>query len=360
MSDQHALTAAQLEDSRDLVDAIRRELAKLFVGQDQLVEGVLTAIAAGGHVLVESLPGLGKTLLVKAVGKILGLRTNRIQFTPDLMPSDITGSHVFDLAERKFVFHPGPVFTQFLLADEFNRAPAKTHAALLEVMQERQVTLDGRHHALAPPFLVLATQNPIENEGTYNLPEAQLDRFLFKLSMGYPGPAEEERIYGLFLAGKSPEAILAHEVHAVADAERVLVLQQAAARVTVDASIVSYIAALVRRTRGYPGLHLGASPRAGIAMVTASRAIALARGRGFVVPDDIADVALPALRHRVILNPEAEIEGRTADSILGEMIKQVEVPRGLHGSVVPLPAADARPGASRAGGPSSVVGRPGT
>ena len=338
MSD-HALTAAQLEASRELVDAIRRELAKLFVGQDQLVEGVLTAIAAGGHVLVESLPGLGKTLLVKAIGKILGLRTNRIQFTPDLMPSDITGSHVFDLAERRFVFHPGPIFTQFLLADEFNRAPAKTHAALLEVMQERQVTLDGRHHPLAPPFLVLATQNPIENEGTYTLPEAQLDRFLFKLSMGYPEAAEEERIYGLFLAGDSPERILERDVVAVADPTRVLQLQQAAGRVTVDASIVTYITALVRRTRGYPGLHLGASPRAGIAMLTAGRALALGRGRGFVVPDDIADVALPALRHRVILSPEAEIEGRTADGILAEMVKQVEVPRGGAGSVVRGPSS---------------------
>lgn len=323
------LTDEQLEASRHLVADLRRELGKLFVGQEPLVEGVLTAIAAGGHVLVEALPGLGKTLLVKAIGKILGLRTNRIQFTPDLMPSDITGSHVFDMAERKFVFHPGPVFAQFLLADEFNRAPAKTHSALLEVMQEGQVTLDGTRHQLAPPFLVLATQNPIENEGTYNLPEAQLDRFLFKLSMTYPEQADEERIYGLFLAGSSPEQILANDVQPVANAERVIELQRCAALVTVDATLVTFIAALVRRSRGFPGLFLGASPRAGIAMLTASRALALARGRGFVVPDDIVDVALPALRHRVILNPEAEVEGRTADAILGELIKSVAVPRGV-------------------------------
>ncbi len=323
-----ALTREQLDAGRELFAAIRGELGKLFVGQDQLVDGVLTAIAAGGHVLVESLPGLGKTLLVKAVGRILGLKTNRIQFTPDLMPSDITGSHVFDLAERRFVFHQGPVFTQFLLADEFNRAPAKTHSALLEVMQERQVTLDGRSHPLEGPFLVLATQNPIENEGTYNLPEAQLDRFLFKLTMGYPSADEEERILGLHLSGESPERILERDVRAVASAGQVMALQQAAARVAVDPAIVRYIAALVRRTRGYPGLFLGASPRAGLAMLGAARAVALAAGRGYVIPDDVADVALPALRHRVILSPEAEVEGKRVDQILAELVKGVEVPRG--------------------------------
>jgi MoxR-like ATPase len=323
-----ALTAEQVAESHALVERIRAELGKLIVGQEQLVDGVLIAILANGHVLVESLPGLGKTLLVKTVGKILGLKTNRIQFTPDLMPSDITGSHVFDLAERKFVFHAGPVFTQFLLADEFNRAPAKTHSALLEVMQERQVTLDGRGHRLAAPFLVLATQNPIENEGTYNLPEAQLDRFLFKLVMNYPGQDEEERILGLFMSSESPEQILERDVQAVAGPEQVVALQRAAGAVTVDAAILRYIAALVRRTRGYPGLFLGASPRAGISMLTAGRAAALIRGRAYVVPDDIVDVALPALRHRVILSPEAEIEGKTADGILGELIKAVEVPKG--------------------------------
>jgi len=321
----------EMQASRDLITRIRAELAKLFVGQDALVDGLLTAIAAGGHVLVESLPGLGKTLLVKAIGKILGLKTNRIQFTPDLMPSDITGSHVFDMGERRFVFHPGPVFAQFLLADEFNRAPAKTHSALLEVMQERQVTLDGRQLPLEPPFLVMATQNPIENEGTYNLPEAQLDRFLFKLVMTYPQLAEEERIYALFLAGDSPERILERDVRTVANPAQVIALQAAAGRILVEPMLVSYIAALVQRTRGYPGLFLGASPRAGIAMLTAARAIALWRGRGYVIPDDVVEVALPALRHRVILNPEAEIEGKTADSILAEAIRSVPVPRGVVG-----------------------------
>ena len=321
-------TPAELAEARDTLERLRAGLGQLFVGQRELVDGVLIAVVAGGHVLVESLPGLGKTLLVKALGRLLGLATNRIQFTPDLMPSDITGSHVFDLAERKFIFHPGPVFTQFLLADEFNRAPAKTHAALLEVMQERQVTLDGKHHPLAPPFLVLATANPIENEGTYALPEAQLDRFLFKLIMTYPQADEEELILNLHLAGGSPEHTLAR-LTPVADAAGELRLQELAARITVAPSIVRYITALVRKTRAWPGLHLGASPRAGVSMVAAARATAVLRGRAFVVPDDVAEVAIPALRHRVILSPEAEVEGRTADAILAELVKSVEVPRGV-------------------------------
>jgi MoxR-like ATPase len=318
----------QVAAATALLSEVRSRLSTLFVGQDALVEGVLTAVVAGGHVLVESLPGLGKTLLVKSVARLLGLAANRIQFTPDLMPSDITGSHVFDLAERKFIFHQGPVFTQFLLADEFNRSPAKTHAALLEVMAERQVTADGRRYALPPPFIVMATANPIENEGTYALPEAQLDRFLLKLVMGYPSQSDEERILNLHLGGASPERTLAEQLQPATDAAGVLALQQAAAGLVVDPSIVTYIATVVRRTRGYPGLHLGASPRAGLAMLSSARALALMRGRAWVIPDDVVDVALPALRHRVILSPEAEVEGRTADAILGELVKSIEVPRG--------------------------------
>ncbi len=304
-----------------------RELRRMFVGQDELVRGLLCAVAAGGHVLVESLPGLGKTLLVKAVGKLLGLTNNRIQFTPDLMPSDITGSHVLDPATKQFTFHNGPVFTQFLLADELNRAPAKTHAALLEAMQERQVTLDGTRYPLPAPFLVMATQNPIDQEGTYTLPEAALDRFMFKLVLTYPSAEEEERILSLFLSGRSPEAILTEDLRALTDARVVGQLQRAASLVTVDARIVTYITQIVRATRGAAGLYLGASPRAGIAMLAAARATALSRGRGYVVPDDIADVALPALRHRVILSPETEIEGRTADAIITDLIAGVAVPR---------------------------------
>ena len=325
---QQPPTPEELAAGQATLERLRAGLGTLFVGQRELVDGVLTAVVAGGHVLVESLPGLGKTLLVKAIGRLLGLNTGRIQFTPDLMPSDITGSHVFDLAERRFVFHPGPVFTQFLLADEFNRAPAKTHAALLEVMQERQVTLDGKHHQLAPPFLVMATANPIENEGTYALPEAQLDRFLFKLVLGYPTEGEEERILTLHLAGSSPEQLLTG-LAPVTDSAGVLALQHTAARIAVEPPIVRYVSALVRKTRKWPGLHLGASPRAGVSMIAAARAGALLRGRSYVVPDDVAEVAIPALRHRVILSPESEVEGRTADAILAELVKSVEVPRGL-------------------------------
>ena len=314
--------------SQAIVQAIRSELTKLFVGQDDLVTGVITALIANGHVLVESLPGLGKTLLVKAISKIVGLDSNRIQFTPDLMPSDITGSHVFDMAERKFVFHRGPVFCQFLLADEFNRAPAKTHAALLEVMQEGHVTLDGQTHTLTKPFFVMATQNPIENEGTYNLPEAQLDRFLFKLVLDYPTDNEEKDILKLFLAGTSPYATLEKDIKSVTNAEQLIAMQAQANNITVDDSIIDYITTIVRQTRNYPGLFLGASPRACISILTAGRALALINGRNYVVPDDVRDVVIMSLRHRVILSPEAEIEGKTADQILQQLVQSVAVPRG--------------------------------
>jgi MoxR-like ATPase len=312
---------------QDLIAAIKAELKKLFIGQDELVDGLIAALLANGHVLVESVPGLGKTLLVKALGKLLGLHTNRIQFTPDLMPSDITGTHVFDMAQRQFLFREGPVFTQFLLADELNRSPAKTHAALLEVMQERQVTLDGKRYPLAKPFLVVATQNPIENEGTYTLPEAQLDRFLFKLVLGYPQQGEEEEILGLFLAGRDPYLTLERELASITTSEQVLAMQAAAASVRADPSVIKYITSCVRATRGYPGIHLGASPRAGIAMLAGARAVALGHGRAYVVPDDVIEVALPALRHRIILSPEAEVEGRSADGVLEEVMRGVEVPR---------------------------------
>mgnify|MGYP001075943203 CR=1 FL=1 len=316
----------------DLLQTIRQQLGTLFIGQEALVEQVLVALVANGHVLVESVPGLGKTLLVKAVARLLGLETNRIQFTPDLMPSDITGSHIFDLAERRFVFRHGPVFTQFLLADEFNRAPAKTHAALLEAMQEQQVTLDGQAYPLGRAFLVMATQNPIENEGTYNLPEAQLDRFLFQVRLDYPAAAEEIDILRLFLAGDSPDRRLA-DLQPVCDLDGLLRLQELAGRIDVHPSLLHYINQLVRATRSATELHLGASPRAGIALLRAGRALALLRGRAFVTPDDIVDIALPAMRHRVILSPEAEVQGRSADAILLAVCEQVPVPRGIDGEL---------------------------
>lgn len=303
------------------------EINKVYVGQTDLVRGVLIALLAEGHVLIESVPGLGKTLLVRTLGRVLGCAFNRIQFTPDLMPSDVTGSPVFDEKIQDFRFRPGPVFTQLLLADEINRAPAKTHSALLEIMQEAHVTVDGVTHKIERPFLVMATQNPIESEGTYNLPEAQLDRFLFKLIADYPGAVEEADILRLHTRGLGPETILTESVQTVANPAEVLDAQRHCAAVLVDDRILNYIASLVRRTREWPSFSLGASPRAGVAVLRGARAAAALEGRAYVVPDDVQEVALPALRHRVILTPEAEVEGRKPDDLLTELIRSVEVPR---------------------------------
>jgi MoxR-like ATPase len=309
--------------SRKILD----ETSKVFVGQDELVRGVLIALLSEGHVLIESVPGLGKTLLVRTLGRVLGCAFNRIQFTPDLMPSDVTGSPIFDEKQGDFRFRPGPVFTQILLADEINRAPAKTHSALLEIMQEARVTVDGVVHTLEKPFLVMATQNPIESEGTYNLPEAQLDRFLFKLVADYPSLPEETNILRLHTQGSSPDALLATDVHNVTSPGEVIDAQKHCAGILVDDRILNYIAALVRRTREWPAFSLGASPRAGVAILRGARAAAALEGRDFAVPDDVQDIVLPALRHRVILTPEAEVEGRKPDDLLTEMMRSVEVPR---------------------------------
>ena len=303
------------------------EVNKVYVGQNELVRAVLAALLADGHVLIESVPGLGKTLLVRTLGRVLGCDFNRIQFTPDLMPSDVTGSPVYDERIHDFRFRPGPVFTQLLLADEINRAPAKTHSALLEIMQEGRVTVDGTMHPIDRPFLVMATQNPIESEGTYNLPEAQLDRFLFKLVAGYPSATEETHILRLHTEGKSPDSLLTDEVAAVTTAPEVLAMQQVAARVLVDERLLTYIAALVRRSRDWPTFSLGGSPRAGVAILRACRAVAALEGRDYAVPDDVQEVAPWCLRHRVILTPEAEVEGQAVDDLLGEMVRSVEVPR---------------------------------
>ncbi|RUL87385.1 AAA family ATPase [Tautonia sociabilis] len=311
----------------DWANRVKTEIDKVYVGQRELVRGLLIALLAEGHVLIESVPGLGKTLLVRVLGRILGCGFNRIQFTPDLMPSDITGTSIFEEHTGQFRFRPGPVFTQLLLADEINRSPAKTHAALLEIMQEARVTVDGQEHILDPPFLVLATQNPIESEGTYHLPEAQLDRFLFKLVADYPSPQEETEILRLHTEGKSPESILSDRVATVTGPSEVLEMQRHCARVLVDDRLLDYIAAIVRRTREWPAFAIGASPRAGVAVLRGARAAAALEGREFVVPDDVIEVAVPALRHRVILTPEAEIEGRKIDDLLVDLLRTVEVPR---------------------------------
>ena len=307
-------------------DRVLSEIKKVYVGQEPLVRGVLAALLADGHVLIESVPGLGKTLLVRILGRVLGCAFNRIQFTPDLMPSDVTGSPVYDERIHDFRFRPGPVFTQILLADEINRAPAKTHSALLEIMQERSVTIDGVHHQIERPFLVMATQNPIESEGTYNLPEAQLDRFLFKLVVEYPSVEEETSILKLHTQGLSPESLLGNDVQTVTDASEVIAMQRHCENVLVDDRVLAYIAAIVRKTRKWPTFSLGASPRAGVAILRGARAFAALDGSDFVTPDHVQDVVLPALRHRVILTPEAEVEGRGADELLTELIRSVEVP----------------------------------
>ena len=314
-------------ETRRLFESICDEISKVFVGQRELVEGTLVALFSGGHVLIESVPGLGKTLFVRTIGKILGCEFGRIQFTADLMPSDITGAPIFDMKTQEFRFRPGPVFTQLLLADEINRSPAKTHAALLETMQERHVTVDGETHSLELPFLVVATQNPIESEGTYNLPEAQLDRFLFKLRADYPSEEQEAKI--LMMHGDQVDLTkkLENEVKTISSPEQILRVTDESSKVRVDPVLVNYINRIVRLTRQWPQFYMGASPRAGIGLMQAARTLAAFYGRDYAVPDDVVQLALPTLRHRVMLTAEAEVEGQKVDDLLRELIRRVEVPR---------------------------------
>ncbi|WP_087149586.1 AAA family ATPase [Mariniblastus fucicola] len=314
-------------ETRQLFESICDQISKVFVGQRELVEGTLVALFSGGHVLIESVPGLGKTLFVRTLGKILGCDFGRIQFTADLMPSDITGAPIFDMKTQEFRFRPGPVFTQLLLADEINRSPAKTHAALLETMQERRVTVDGQTHDLDLPFLVVATQNPIESEGTYNLPEAQLDRFLFKLRADYPSEEQEAKI--LMMHGDQVDLTkkLNDEVETISSPEQILRVTDESSRVRVEPVLVNYINRIVRLTRQWPQFYMGASPRAGIGLMQAARTLAAFYGRDYAVPDDVVQLALPTLRHRVMLTAEAEVEGQQVDDLLRELIRRVEVPR---------------------------------
>ena len=313
--------------TRKLYQQIRAEIEKIFIGQDELVQGTLIALFSGGHVLIESAPGLGKTLFVRTLGKILGCDFGRIQFTADLMPSDITGAPIFNMKTQEFMFRPGPVFTQFLLADEINRSPAKTHAALLEIMQEKRVTVDGTTHQLKLPFLVVATQNPLESEGTYNLPEAQLDRFMLKLKADYPSEAEEARILLMHGGQNNLDEQLENEIQQITSPEQILQVTQESADVRIDPRLVDYINRIVRLTRQWPQLYLGASPRAGISLMQGARTLAAFMGRDYAVPDDVIDIAVSVLRHRVQLTAEAEVEGQDVDQILGGLIRSIEVPR---------------------------------
>lgn len=312
---------------KQLYEVITNELSKLYVGQDELVQGTLTALFSGGHVLIESVPGLGKTLFVRTLGKVLGCDCGRIQFTADLMPSDITGAPVYDMKTSEFQFRAGPVFTQFLLADEINRSPAKTHAALLEIMQEYRVTVDGTSHVVPRPFLVMATQNPLESEGTYSLPEAQLDRFMFKLKVDYPTAEQEAEILKMHSLQLDLNDRLEKEVKTVASPELILQVMSACGKVLIEDPLVGYINEIVRTTRNWPSFHLGASPRAGLALMQSARTLAAFNGRDYAVPDDVVDVVIPALRHRVQLTAEAEIEGRSVDEELRGLLGSIQVPR---------------------------------
>lgn len=314
-------------ETQALFHRILEQVSKIYVGQDELVLGSLVALFSSGHVLIESVPGLGKTLFVRTLGQALGCEFGRIQFTADLMPSDITGAPVFDMKSQEFRFRPGPVFTQLLLADEINRSPAKTHAALLETMQEYRVTVDGVSHELQRPFLVLATQNPIESEGTYNLPEAQLDRFMFKLIANYPSAEEEADILSKHSQQVDLNRRLVEEVKTVASSEEIQRVTQANSDVKIDDRLIDYINKLVRLTRDWPQFHMGASPRAGIALMQGARTLAAFYGRDYAVPDDVVQLALPVLRHRVILTAEADVEGHEVDELLTSLIRTVEVPR---------------------------------
>jgi MoxR-like ATPase len=312
--------------TRLLFDRVTAEIGKLFVGQDELVLGTLVALFSNGHVLIESVPGLGKTLFVRTLGRVLGCEFGRIQFTADLMPSDITGAPIFDMKTQEFRFRPGPVFTQLLLADEINRSPAKTHAALLEIMQEYRVTVERTSHKIERPFLVMATQNPIEAEGTYNLPEAQLDRFMFKLLVDYPSADEEARILAMHSTQDDLDQRLA-ELDTVSSPEEIVDMTRQTSHVHVDPKLVHYVNSIVRLTREWPHFHMGASPRAGLGLMQGARTLAAFRGRDYAVPDDVVELALPAMRHRVILTAEAEVEGHNVDQVLSEMLRSVEVPR---------------------------------
>jgi len=323
---RHSHTASP-ERAMEVARLLREEIGKAILGQEEVITQILAAFLAAGHVLLEGVPGLGKTLAVLALSRAFGGKFSRIQFTPDLMPSDVVGHAILDAPTGQFRIRQGPAFTNMLLADEVNRAPAKTQAALLEVMQENQITIEGRSFPLSRPFMTLATQNPVELEGTYPLPEAQLDRFLLKVQIDYPDEKEEIELVSSVTASRLGDVLDVSMVSQVADVETIVAVQSTVAALTVDARVAEYAVRLARATRSWHGIFLGAGPRGAISLLRAARALALLAGRDYVTPDDVKAASLPALRHRVVLTPDLEIEGRMVDEVIAQIVESVEAPR---------------------------------
>lgn len=325
MEEQLFETRTDLSDLNNAVMAIREQIKKIIVGQDEMVKLIVTALLTDGHVLIEGVPGVAKTLTAKLTARCMNVGFSRIQFTPDMMPSDVLGTPVFNPKEGTFDFKRGPIFSNVVLIDEINRAPAKTQAALFEVMEERQITIDGKTYPMQPPFMVLATQNPIEQEGTYRLPEAQLDRFLFKILVPYPTEEQEFEILTQFHQMGNTEVM--KTVSPVLQPEHIVFIRKKVRTLVIDEKLLQFIARFIHQTRNHKSIYLGASPRASLAIMNASKAMAAINGRDFVTPEDILEVMPPVLRHRIILSPDKEMEGVTEDIVIKQIIQSMDVPR---------------------------------